>query len=135
MLLRLFFANHINRKITLTKMENKEKNICITLPMTIDWSEYDKELEQVADYKKVMNFKVPFLPKSEDRKLIKKCYLLYKGNVIGWMDVFGFVDDQNFVCDTTGKNWSGKFIQRSGPFHKIDPISMKGFRGFRYVDF
>lgn len=26
----------------------------------------------------------------------------------------------------------GKFIERSGPFHNIVPIYMKGFQGFRY---
>jgi hypothetical protein len=51
------------------------------------------------------------------------------------MEVVGFVEDYKFDCTTTGNNWSGNFIQRSGPFHRIDPIPMKGFRGFRYVDF
>lgn len=112
-----------------------EKNICVTIPSTVDWGEYEKELEQVKDYKMVMNFKCNRLPNKFDRYHIRKCYLCYKGNVIGWMDVVGFVENNEFDCTTTGKNWSGNFIQRSGPFHYIDPIPMKGFRGFRYVDF
>ena len=112
-----------------------EKNICITIPATVDWTEYQKELDAVRDYKQVVNYKCTHLPKKEDRDLIKKCYLCYKGSVIGWMEVVGFIENYNFNCTTTGENWSGNFIQRSGPFHKIFPIPMKGFRGFRYVDF
>ena len=112
-----------------------ERNICITIPATIDWNDYQKEIDQVKDYKQVMNYKCNRLPSKADRSNIKKCYLCYKGNVIGWMEVVGFVEDYKFDCTTTGNNWSGNFIQRSGPFHRIDPIPMKGFRGFRYVDF
>jgi hypothetical protein len=112
-----------------------EKNICVTLPSNVDWSDYDKELEQVKDYKMVMNFRVPFLPKKEDRPFIKRCYICHRGFVVGWMDVVGFVDEFDFECQATGKKWNGKFIQRSGPFHPIAPVPMKGFRGFRYVDF
>lgn len=114
-------------------MENK--NICVTIPSNIAWEDYEKELKQVRDFKMVMNFRVPFLPKAEDRSSIKRCYLCYRGNVIGWMSVVGFVDEFDFECKSTGKHWNGKFIQRSGPFHSIVPIPMKGFRGFRYVDF
>ena len=39
---------------------------------------------------------------------------------------------KSFDCTTTGEHWEGKFIQRTGGFHKIDPIPMKGFQGFRY---
>jgi hypothetical protein len=42
------------------------------------------------------------------------------------------MSEKNFDCTTTGKAWKGKFIERSGPFHKIEPIQMKGFQGFRY---
>jgi len=35
-------------------------------------------------------------------------------------------------CTTTGKTWPpGKYIQRSGPFHEISEVPMKGFRGIR----
>ena len=44
--------------------------------------------------------------------------------------------EKSFDCTTTGKEWAGKFISRSGPFHKLkNPIPQEGFRGFRYVKY
>ena len=48
------------------------------------------------------------------------------------MKIVGF-EEKEFICQTTGKKWKGKFIQRSGPFNEIDPIPMKSFRGFKYA--
>lgn len=105
------------------------KAICITLPSNILWSEYKKELDQVKDWKAELNFKVPFLPKEK----VDRCYLCYKGNIIGWMKIIDYSID-NFTCEVTGKKWSGYFIKRSGPFHLIKPVPMKGFQGFRYIE-
>jgi hypothetical protein len=107
------------------------KDIAITLPAKTDWSEYQKELDLVKDYSHVLNFKVPNFPTKSGKG--HKCYLNYQGNIIGWMEIVGF-SGEGFPCSVTGKRWDGKFIQRSGPFYKIDPIPMKGFRGFKYVD-
>ena len=107
------------------------KDIIITLPNDIQWEEYQKELDKVKDYKSVMNFKVPNFPKQSGKG--QKCFLNYQGNIIGWMEIIGFTE-QEFNCSTTGIKWKGKFIQRSGPFHSIDPIPMNGFRGFRYMN-
>lgn len=108
-------------------------DIIITLPSKTDWKEYQKELDLVKDKSHVMNFKVPFLPKKAD--VGDKCYLCYRNKIIGWMEITGFVDGE-FDCTTTGKNWEGNFIQRSGEFHHLSTkIPMKGFRGFKYVKF
>lgn len=107
------------------------KDVVITLPSNLKWEEYEKELEAVKDGKQVMNFKVPKLPTST--AIGNKCYICYQGNIIGWMEIVGLVSDKDFDCTTTGKNWSGNFIQRSGKFNKLEtPIAMKGFQGFRY---
>lgn len=92
-------------------------------------TEYEKELKAVEDGTSVLNFKVPFFPKNS--KVGNKCYMVYKGAIIGWMNIVGF-SEQEFACDVTGKKWKGKFIQRSGKFNSIDPIPYKGFQGFRY---
>ena len=105
-------------------------DIIITIPKSIDWNEYQKELDAVKDYGQVMNFKVNNFPKTKSGN---KCYLLYNGFIIGWMEIFG-LSEKDFECTTTGKNWKGKFIERSGPLHKIEPIPMKGFQGFRYFN-
>ena len=107
------------------------KDIAITLPATIVWNDYQKELNLVRDYKHVLNFKVPNFPVNSGKG--SKCYLNYKGNLIGWMEIVDFSEEE-FTCKVSGRKWKGKFIQRSGPFHSIDPIPMKGFRGFKYMD-
>lgn len=108
------------------------RDIVITLPSKIEWEDYKKEIEAVADWKQVMNFKVPFLPKDKN---IDRCYVCHRGKVVGWMKVVGLSEDTSFNCTTTGKGWSGKFIQRSGPFHYLNnPRDFRGFQGWRYYD-
>jgi len=112
-------------------MEKEYNSILITIPSSIDWGEYQKELDIVKDGEQVMNFKVNFLPKNV--KEGDRCYLVYKGNIVGWMEIVG-LSSNSFACSTTGKVWTGNFIQRSGEFHKINPYPYKGFQGFRYFD-
>lgn len=105
----------------------------ITLPKSVKWDDYEKELAAVKDYEQVMNYKVSSIPKDIDQ--IKRCYLVYDGFIRGWQEVVGHEKGKTFDCTTTGKNWSGNFIQRSGPFHYlINPIPMKGFMGWRYCE-
>lgn len=106
-------------------------DIVITLPKSVSWADYEKELEVVKDGSHVINFKVPRLPKQT--YVGDKCYLCYNGNIVGWMKIVGF-QSGGFTCTTTGRFWEGNFIQRSGKFNKIKPIPMKGFQGFRYFD-
>ena len=107
----------------------KNKALLITLPSSIKWEDYEKELDNVKDERQVMNFKVPVLPK--DTKEIERVYLIHKGYIVGWQKFVG-TSDKPFDCTTTGKSWNGKFLQRTGEFHKINPIPHKGFQGFRY---
>ena len=107
--------------------------IIITLPKSVKWDDYEKELDAVKDYKQVMNYKVSSIPKDIDQ--IKRCYLVHDGFIKGWQEIVGHEKGKTFDCTTTGKNWSGNFIQRSGPFHYlIKPIPMKGFMGWRYCE-
>ena len=110
----------------------KRNALLITLPSSIKWEDYEKELKAVEDESQVMNFKVPFLPKNIHH--IKRVYLVYKGNIVGWQKFVG-TSDKPFKCTTTDKNWEGKFIQRTGQFHKIEPIPCVGFQGFRYYGY
>lgn len=114
-----------------TESEDIFKDIIVTIPSNIDWSEYQKELDEVKDYKSTMYFKVNRLPVKT--KIGKKCYLCYKGEIIGWMEIVELCS-KDFTCTTTGKNWNGNFIGRSGPMHYLtNKIKTKGFQGFRYV--
>lgn len=111
----------------------QKKGICITIPKSIKWEDYQKELDAVKDWNQVMNFKVSNTPK--DLQPGDRVYLCYNGNIIGWQTFVGFYKG-GFECTTTGKEWNGCFIQRSGPFHTLDtPIPCKGFRGFKYVTY
>ena len=104
------------------------RDIIITIPKTIKWQDYELELN-AAENGETLNFKVHNLPKT---RIGNRCYVLHDGLLKGWMAITGLTEGQ-FKCTTTGKVWSGKFIERSGKFHKLDkPIPMKGFRGFRY---
>lgn len=116
----------------ITEEEYRAANtaICITIPKNVKWEDYKKELDAVKDGKQEMNFKVPNLPtkvKPGDR-----CYLCYKGQIIGWMKISN-MGPKKFKSTTDGTDWEGNFISRTGQFHTINPVSCKGFRGFKYL--
>jgi hypothetical protein len=110
----------------------KAKDIMITIPATTDWeTEYAKEIAAAAAGE-IMNYKIHNSPKFIDKT--SRCYVTHKGVVKGWMQVLGLVYNNTFTCSTTGEEWEGNFIQRTGEFHPVKPAPMPGFRGFRYVD-
>lgn len=114
-----------------------EKDLCIavTIPSSVDWNDYEREIDAVRDGSHCMNFKVPFLPAKERRDRIGRCYIVHRGKVKGWQRVCGFVEGKRFTCTTTGKEWEGNFIQRTGEFHRLGKdVGMKGFRGWRWFD-
>jgi hypothetical protein len=106
----------------------------ITVPKTTKWEEYQKELETVKDRSAVMQYRLPY---RVDAVPGERCFVVWNGEVRGWMEIVG-VHKQNhsFVCTTTGKYWRpGYYLQRTGPFHVVTGVKMKGFRGIRkYVD-
>lgn len=106
-------------------------NWVITIPKTIDWSEYQRELDAVKDGSQVMNYRVRFFPKEMKEK--DRCYIVHDGFVKGWMEIVGLYESDNpWVCTTTGAFWpAGRYIQRSGPFHEVAGPAMTGFRGVR----
>lgn len=105
------------------------KDIIITIPKSTKWVEYQKELDR-SENGEILNFKVNFFPKT---KIGKRCYICYNGNIIGYHIISG-MSKKEFQCSTTGKLWSGNFIERTGKFHEIDRIPMKGFQGYRYFN-
>ncbi len=107
-------------------------NIAITIPKSISWKEYERELEQALKGS-YLNFKVNKLPLN--CKKGDKCYIVHDNKIRGYMLVSGFARD-SFTCTTTGKKWEGNFIQRTGKFYySQESKEMKGFRGFKYVNF
>lgn len=105
-----------------------DMDIIITIPKLIKWIDYQKELK-AAEEGEIMNFKVNNFPKTN---VGCKCYLLHDGQIKGHMIISG-MSEKEFKCTTTGKQWKGKFIERTGKFFPLeDPIPMTGFQGFRY---
>jgi hypothetical protein len=109
------------------------RDIIITIPKTIKWSDYEKELQAAQDGA-IMNFKVQHLPKESG--VGANCYIVYNGHLVGYMKICG-LQANNFVCSTTGKHWEGNFIQRTGEITKFRgtiPYPEGGFRGWKYFD-
>ena len=119
-------------KNILEEISKNKRSLIITLPSTINWEDYEKELRKTTNYKQSLNFKVHNFPKGIHKG--DKCYVVHKGFIRGWMEIVGF-KEESFICTTTKKKWNGKFIQRSGPFHYIqEKLPYRGFQGFRYFD-
>ena len=58
------------------------KSWLITIPKTIKWEDYAKEIAAVADGDLVMNYRTRYFP--NDMKIGDRCYLLWNGRVRGW---------------------------------------------------
>jgi len=64
-----------------------------------------------------------------------KCYVVWRGYVRGYHIINDFLTrDEDFICSTTKMRYkAGNYIVREGSkFHRIKPVEMKGFQGFRY---
>ena len=101
----------------------------ITIPKTVKWEDYEKEIEAVKDGSQTMWYRVPGAPSVAKGD---RMFVVWNGFVRGWMNVTGTKLRPSFICSTTGKEWKeGWYVGRSGEFHRIDPIPMKGFQGYR----
>lgn len=104
----------------------------ITVPQTVEWNSYLRELKDAAERDLTLNFRVPFIPKA--LKAGDRCFVVYKGFVQGWLEVIGWVTyPESWKCSTTGRQWAaGKYVQRKAPLHLLkEPIPMRGFQGIR----
>lgn len=105
------------------------RDIVITIPKSISWENYQKELDAAANGE-ALNFKVANFP---DTGPGMRCFVTHDGFIKGYM-IISALSEKEFQCTTTGKEWKGKFIERTGNFFPIKPIQMKGFQGFRYIN-
>lgn len=106
-------------------------NIIITIPKSIKWSDYEKEIKAVEDETHEMHFKIPTIP--TDVNVGDRCYVCHDGYIKGWMKISNIGHLENFKCTTTDCIWTeGNYISRTGKFHYLKtPIPMKGFMGYR----
>jgi len=111
----------------------------LTIPKTIPWSEYQQELDAVKDRSGVLAYRLyPANSNGRGRARAKgvqpgdRCFIVWNGAIRGWQEIVGMRDSQGFRCQITDRWWpSGIYLIRSGPFHRIKPISYRGFRGIR----
>lgn len=103
----------------------------MTVPQTVNWTDYQKELAAVSDPNgdAVLNYRVHRFPKAMN--VGDRLYVVHKGRVRGWMTITGMEHDRAaFRCETTGTMWrAGNYIQRKGVFHAVPGRPKKGFRG------
>ena len=110
-------------------------DIAITIPKKIKWEDYCKELDTVRDGSQMMLYKLPTKPKHNLKG--GRCYICHNGYVRGWMEIIDVIYSDGFTCTTTNTPWpEGWYVCRSGEFHEIENIiPIKGFQGYRYVNF
>lgn len=103
----------------------------VTVPKTTSWSDYEQELKAVVDGDQIMNYRVHLFPK--EMRVGDRCFVVHDGSVRGWMTIVGLVSSPKpWRCTTTGHVWpEGNYIQRSGVFHPMKGLEMKGFQGIR----
>lgn len=109
-------------------------NWLITIPKTVSWKDYQRELQTVADGTSDMNYRTRYIPKG--MQVGDRCYVVWDGQVRGWMAISGVVERKApWVCTTTGAVWPpGCYVQRSGAFHPVEGPAYQGFRGIRRYD-
>ena len=114
-------------------INESKKALLITIPKTIKWEDYEKEIDAVKDESQEMNYKVSSKPTKVD--VGDRCYLCHNGFIKGWMKISN-ISKKKFQCTTTGKDWDeGWYVSRTGEFHKLDKeIPQKGFMGYKYID-
>lgn len=101
----------------------------ITIPQTVKWEDYQRELDAAADCSQTMSYR---LPHRVGVDVGDRCFVVWRGLVRGWMCIVNAGNMPAFKCTTTGVEWpAGFFINRSGPFHPVQGPAMKGFRGIR----
>ena len=109
--------------------------LCITIPKSISWESYKRELDDARRYNLVLNYKISSYPKQV--KPGDRCYVVHNGMIRGWSRIVDIIErEESFNCMTTGRRWAaGVYVQRDGDFHYLThPVEMKGFMGYRYIN-
>ena len=107
-------------------------NWIVTLPRTVQWEDYKKELAAVADGSQSMFYKLPYKPKGMQPG--DRCYVTWWDYVRGYM-IIKDVQRREFACSTTGAQWSiGWYMERTGEFFRVEEKLVRGIRGIRRYD-
>lgn len=113
--------------IVITIPRHEYKNI----DKEIEWAKNLTQNQRESSTKNWTLSKLPSKIKNGDR-----CYFIKNGkiehyrNILGWDKYSG-----GFSCDVTGRSWYGSYLELSVlPVYLKNPVPMKGFQGFRYIE-
>jgi hypothetical protein len=108
-------------------------DIAVTWPKTRPLGSYYAELENARRDRLDINFRIPMCP----RQRPERCYMVYDGQVRCWTAIKDILWRGTLTVrdPITGNFWPpGYYIVRSPRYHEIQPVPMKGFQGFRYIN-
>ncbi|WP_018249850.1 hypothetical protein [Orenia marismortui] len=109
-------------------------DIAITIPKSENWKKWLEECKEVEEKELLLNYFLGDRGLPRKAQAGDKCFVVYDGYIRGYHLIADLAHKNRFVCQTTGRVWkAGNYIIRSGEFHEIEPVKMKGFQGFRYV--
>lgn len=111
-------------------------DIAITWPKSRPLDSYLTELRKATDAGLVINYRVSSFPKKLN--VGDRCYMIYDNVVRGWNEVLG-VERRDDVIDAVNGALMrpGIYVIRNPTWmgeYGLERL-MKGFRGFRYVNF
>lgn len=110
------------------------KDLVITWPKKRSLQSYLDELMKAIEAGKVINFRVPTLPKEK----CEFCFVVYDGKIRGFTRIreYAVIGDNEVEDPITGEFWpAGNYLVRIPYWHPLDdPIPMKGFQGYRYIE-
>lgn len=117
------------------------RDICVTWPKSRPLDSYLAELARAEREGLDINYRVHSIPRwpdaISDHGLLgwaygivrPRCHMIHDGYVRGWCEVLGTCWHR--AGDVNG--WpAGNYIVRSPVWHPVDPITYRGFRGWRW---
>lgn len=121
-----------------TLMERRD--IVVTWPKTRPLAAYLLELKKAAAEGLVINYRVSRLPRWPEgvmRNWLRRprCYMVYDGFVRGYCEIVDACykpDGRVLDPHTGGFMRAGAFIVRDPEWHRVAPVPMKGFQGWRW---
>lgn len=109
-------------------------HIVITWPKSRSLESYLAELDKAEREGLLINYR---LPTRLLRRDLERCYVVHDGAIRGWNEILSvdWKEDGMVKDPTTDAFWpAGCYIVRDPHWNPIDPVPMKGFRGFRYCE-
>lgn len=101
-------------------------DLTITVPKQqfFDWRPHLDQREDRQFY-----FRIPYLPLK--MKEAKRCYVIYKGNIVGFFFVTAFIE---IKCTHNGLSKGYYLLLDATKWKSLKQIPAKSHRGFKYIE-